>query len=80
MKRRQTDNDEIGLPTSSLAGLGSKNVFDGLSRKSTAMSNLTGSEIGTPGDMKRLGSGQTARKDSVTKLKNSNTERGNVLL
>jgi len=43
----------------SMAGLGTKNILDGMSRKSTAMSN-NASEMGTPGivekKLKRAGS------------------------
>ena len=71
---RQSAQEPISIPASSLAGLGSKNVQDGMSRKSTAMSNNLNSDMGTPGDYKRLSSGQNIRKESKTKLKNSNTQ------
>jgi hypothetical protein len=43
------------------------------------MSNNASTEHSTPGDYKRLGSGAAARKDSVSKLKNSNSEVNNLL-
>ena len=49
----------MSMPSSSLAGLGTKNALDGMSRKSTAMSNGASTEHSTPGDYKRLGSGAT---------------------
>lgn len=43
MKRRNSMNrmheEEGGLPMSSLAGMGTKNAMDAMSRKSTAMSS-----------------------------------------
>ena len=71
-----------GISTASLAGMGTKNALDGMSRKSTAMSNNQLSEHGTPaaqgGQIKRRNS-STKRKSSTNQLNNSQSERGNLI-